>query len=426
MRPPRAAISPARALPTATGRDRRMRAIARALSLKLALASLDLDAQKYDDVVAAATALQSEAASRDAVGPESQAWTLLARAHLAQAATQKALEDARARQARGIEPFALAIEQRIAHGEVLALLDQPDDGLKELDDARADADKRGFPGLVLAARLARLEVLTATSSSEAAAEAEGAGSRRAGARVRSHRRPRRHRRPAVDRGILPAMPDCQLCGLSHDEEQCPKARTGQRLDKYIVGPLLGVGGIAAVYAARHPVLARDIAVKILHKRFAKDRELAPRFVREARETAALGHPAFVARARCRHDRGRLRVHRDGELEGRDLYTLRKTRGPLAPERVVAIAIAVLDALAALHARGVDPPRSQELEHLPRAGGRGGEQVKLLDLGFAKVDDELAAHVETSSCSARRSTSAPSSTSIRRRSMRAPICSRSAS
>jgi len=143
---------------------------ARALSLKLALAALDLDAQKYDDVVATATALQTEAASRDAVGPESQAWTLLARAHLAQAATQKALEDLEHVKPEKIEPFRLAIEHRITHGEVLALLDQPDDGLKELDDARADADKHGFPGLVLAARLARLEVLTATSASGAAAE----------------------------------------------------------------------------------------------------------------------------------------------------------------------------------------------------------------------------------------------------------------
>ncbi|MBV8760187.1 MAG: serine/threonine protein kinase [Deltaproteobacteria bacterium] len=143
---------------------------ARALTLHLALASLDLDAQKVDDVVAAATSLQAEAASRDAVGPEAQAWTLLARAHLAQAATQKALEDLEHVKPDKIEPFRLSIEERIAHGEVLALLDQPDDGLAELDAARADAEKHGFPGLVLAARLARVEVRTATSAPDAAAE----------------------------------------------------------------------------------------------------------------------------------------------------------------------------------------------------------------------------------------------------------------
>jgi predicted Ser/Thr protein kinase len=143
---------------------------ARSISLRLARADLELDASKYEEVAAAATVLQSEAAAQDAVGPEAQAWTLLARAHLAQAATQKALEDLEHVKPDKIEPYQLAIQQRIAHGEVLALLDQRDDGLKELDDARADADKHGFPGLVLAARLARLEVLTAIAAPEAAAE----------------------------------------------------------------------------------------------------------------------------------------------------------------------------------------------------------------------------------------------------------------
>jgi serine/threonine-protein kinase len=165
------------------------------------------------------------------------------------------------------------------------------------------------------------------------------------------------------------------------------ARTGQRLDKYTIGPILGIGGIAAVYAAEHPVLRTKVAVKILHKRFAKDHELATRFVREARETAAAGHPAFVKV----HDAG---TTADGcpyiemeMLEGRELYSLRKENGPLAPEHVVWMATQVLDALAVLHARGVihRDLKSQNIFIVPTAAG---DQVKLLDLGFAKVNDEL--------------------------------------
>jgi serine/threonine-protein kinase len=165
------------------------------------------------------------------------------------------------------------------------------------------------------------------------------------------------------------------------------ARTGQRLDKYTIGPVIGIGGIAAVYAAEHPVLRTRVAVKILHKRFAKDRELSTRFVREARETAAAGHPAFVHV----HDAG---TTEDGcpyiemeMLEGRELYSLRKANGPLAPEHVVWMAIQVLDGLAVLHARGVvhRDLKSQNIFIVPTAAG---DQVKLLDLGFAKVDDEL--------------------------------------
>lgn len=185
------------------------------------------------------------------------------------------------------------------------------------------------------------------------------------------------------------MPDCQLCAGEHrDGASCPQLRTGQTIEKYVVGPLLGVGGIAAVYAAHHPVLQRDVAIKVLHKRWANDPELTQRFVREARETAALGHPAFVRV----HDAG---TTEDGcafiemdRLAGRDLYGLRTQFGPLEPERVARIAIHVLDALAVLHARGTIH-RDLKSANIYVVPSPDGEQIKLLDLGFAKANDQLA-------------------------------------
>lgn len=187
------------------------------------------------------------------------------------------------------------------------------------------------------------------------------------------------------------MATCQLCDVAHPggPEDCPERRTGEMIaNKYVVGPLLGVGGMAAVYSATHPVLRREVAIKVLHKRFATDKELSARVVREARETAAMGHPAFVAV----HDAG---VTEDGCayiemdcLEGRDLHSIRKQDGPLEPMRVVHIAIAVLDALEALHARAVIHRDLKSANIYLNAIPGGGEQIKLLDLGFAKVEDEL--------------------------------------
>lgn len=186
------------------------------------------------------------------------------------------------------------------------------------------------------------------------------------------------------------MADCLLCAGSHADEveACPQLRRGQTISgKYALGPLLGVGGIAAVYAARHVVLGRDVALKILHQRFATDRELSARFVREARETAALGHPAFVAV----YDAG---TSEDGcafiemdRLNGTDLFTVRREQGPLAVERVVGITLVVLDALAAMHARGVIH-RDMKSANIFLDQGPAGEQIKILDLGFAKANDEL--------------------------------------
>ena len=185
------------------------------------------------------------------------------------------------------------------------------------------------------------------------------------------------------------MAGCQLCGSDHEGglQTCPKTRVGRTIaNKYELVSLIGAGGIAAVYEAHHRLLRRDIALKILHPRFARDPELATRFVREARETAALGHPAFVAV----HDTG---VAEDGcayiemsRLEGRDLWSIREQEGVMAPARAVTIAIAVLAGLEALHKRGV-VHRDLKSANVFIEAGTGN--VKLLDLGFAKVTDEHA-------------------------------------
>jgi serine/threonine protein kinase len=184
------------------------------------------------------------------------------------------------------------------------------------------------------------------------------------------------------------MADCLVCGTEHpDEPPCRQLRTGQQLGKHTIGAVIGVGGIAAVYEARHPVLDKVIAVKILHRRYAKDAELSARFVREARETAALGHPAFVAV----HDAG---TTDDGcafiemdRLEGRELYSMRKEAGPLEIERVIWIATSILDALTVLHGRGVIH-RDLKTQNIYVVPTPAGDQIKLLDLGFAKVEDSL--------------------------------------
>jgi serine/threonine-protein kinase len=186
--------------------------------------------------------------------------------------------------------------------------------------------------------------------------------------------------------------DCQMCGTVHRSKaapECPESRTGETiLGKYLVGPVLGLGGMAAVYAAHHLTLRRDIALKVLHKRFAVDKELGARFVREGRETAATGHPAFVGV----HDAG---VTEDGcafiemeRLAGKDLYSLRKAEQRLAPERVAAIAIAVLEALDVLHGRGVIHRDLKSANVYVEPAPGGGERIKVLDLGFAKAQDDL--------------------------------------
>jgi len=182
-----------------------------------------------------------------------------------------------------------------------------------------------------------------------------------------------------------------MCESSHPGgiQHCPEHRTGETIaGKYEIGHLLGCGGIAAVYAAHHRVLQREIALKVMHKRFAQDAELGSRFVREARETAGMGHPAFVAVHNAgTTDDGCAYIEMD-RLDGRDLYSIRKQEGTIGPGRVVQIAIEVLGGLGALHDRGVVHRDLKSSNIFLVIGPTGEDQVKLLDLGFAKVDDDL--------------------------------------
>jgi predicted negative regulator of RcsB-dependent stress response len=139
----------------------------RLLAIKLALVELDLDdGGTLDTVIATATALQTTAETT--LGPTSsvaaRAAILLARAHVAQAATQQALADLEHIKPDTIQAFDLQVQARIARGQVFALLGDPDEGFKQLDAARGDAEAQGCLGLVLAARLGRVEVMSALAS----------------------------------------------------------------------------------------------------------------------------------------------------------------------------------------------------------------------------------------------------------------------
>lgn len=157
----------------------------RTMALELAVAALDLDHGAFDAVAAKAAAVQAAAAERGAVSTEQRAWVLLARAHLAQAASQQALDDLEhikiaigrgdsqkflpRHDAVEIEPLRLRLEHRIALGQTYALLGDTSEGEHHLDQARAEAERAGARGLALAARLARLEVDLAIAAGEHAA-----------------------------------------------------------------------------------------------------------------------------------------------------------------------------------------------------------------------------------------------------------------
>jgi predicted Ser/Thr protein kinase len=143
----------------------------RDLTLELAGAALDLDEDRLDAALRNATELQASAAQAEAPSSEAQAWVLVARVHLAKAATQAALDDlGHVAKPDAIEPIAIRLEHHIAHGHATALLGDPDGGYGEIDAARVEAEKAGYVGIVLGARFAKLDAATALGADDAAAQ----------------------------------------------------------------------------------------------------------------------------------------------------------------------------------------------------------------------------------------------------------------
>jgi eukaryotic-like serine/threonine-protein kinase len=119
--------------------------------------------------------------------------------------------------------------------------------------------------------------------------------------------------------------------------------------RYTVLQRIGSGGMADVWLADDSHLQRRIALKVLHPRFAQDREFVERFRREAEAAASLQHPNVVAV----FDRGEV----DGTyyiamqfLEGRTLKQL--IDAGLAPEQAAGLIRQVLEGARFAHRHGV--------------------------------------------------------------------------
>jgi eukaryotic-like serine/threonine-protein kinase len=163
----------------------------------------------------------------------------------------------------------------------------------------------------------------------------------------------------------------------------PDARVGTLLaGRYVIEEVVGEGGMATVYRARHKLTDKSVAVKIMNPLLASDPIVRERFRREARSAQKLAHPNIIEI----YDQGDTE---DGTafivmelLQGESLAPV-ITRGPLEVDRAIHVMIQI--------ARGV--ARAHDLEVIHRdikpeniflcRRDDGSDFVKVLDFGIAK-------------------------------------------
>ena len=200
------------------------------------------------------------------------------------------------------------------------------------------------------------------------------------------------------------MLHCPTCGEDYSEDLLVCTRDGATLqadatnassprdpllgrtldEKYLLEEKLGVGGMGTVYRARHLLIDRPVAVKVLNQRFVEDEAAQTRFRREAKAAGRLQHPNAVGVT----DFG---TSADGYvyivmelLEGQTLRDLLAKDGPLDLAHAVSIMLQVASAVAAAHEAGIIhrdlKPANIFIAQRPDVPS----VVKVLDFGIAKL------------------------------------------
>jgi TolB-like protein/tRNA A-37 threonylcarbamoyl transferase component Bud32 len=159
---------------------------------------------------------------------------------------------------------------------------------------------------------------------------------------------------------------------------------GRTLAHYRITAAIGAGGMGEVYRATDTKLGREVALKILPAETARDPERLERFQREARAVAALNHPHVVTLYSV-EEAGGVHFLTMELVEGQPLDRLIPDGG-LPVDRLVAIAAAIADALAAAHDKGIVHRDLKPANVMVTGHGR----VKVLDFGLAKVVEDRAA------------------------------------
>jgi eukaryotic-like serine/threonine-protein kinase len=137
--------------------------------------------------------------------------------------------------------------------------------------------------------------------------------------------------------------------------------------------------MADVYCAEDTHLGRQVALKVLHRRFAQDQEFVERFRREASAAAGLQHPNVVGVFdRGGHD-GTYYIAME-HLPGRTLKEIVSTEAPLAQERVVDLGTQILQAAGFAHRHGVI--HRDFKPHNVIVDDQGG--AKVTDFGIARA------------------------------------------
>ncbi len=159
----------------------------------------------------------------------------------------------------------------------------------------------------------------------------------------------------------------------------------RQLGRYRIGRKIGEGGMGAVYMARHALLRRPTAVKLLRPD-AKSDESIVRFEREVQAAAALSHPNTISIYDYGHTPDGVFYYAMEYLDGVDIGRCVHAGGPFPEARVVHVMKQVCASLAEAHAAGLIHRDLKPANVMLCERGGLSDFVKVLDFGLVRAAD----------------------------------------
>lgn len=180
-----------------------------------------------------------------------------------------------------------------------------------------------------------------------------------------------------------------LASRAHDENNLIGTKVG---DKYEILEIVGRGSMGIVYKARHDLIGKVVAIKMLRWQLLSDQRSKRRFEREAIASSRLEHPNIIAI----YDFGLTATNQPyivmDFVQGTTLLNILKTEKVLQPERAIKVFAQVADALHHAHTRGVIHRDLKPANVMLLEKNGQSDFVKVVDLGIAKIafgEDEEA-------------------------------------
>jgi eukaryotic-like serine/threonine-protein kinase len=192
---------------------------------------------------------------------------------------------------------------------------------------------------------------------------------------------------------------CMTCGREFDwdttvcpDDNTPLTALGEEdqlvgsvlADRYEIMEVIGGGGMGLVYKARHRLMNRIVAIKMLHKHMISSKDTLKRFQLEAQAASCLSLPNILTV----YDFG---LTNEGQpymvmdyLEGTSLSDLLEAEHHLAPDRAVNIFIQACAGLAHAHQKGVLHRDIKPSNIMLVQFGEQADFVKIVDFGIAKL------------------------------------------